>query len=241
MSHVASARARGRAGSASWIDVSVPLHSGMVHWPNDPPIRIERIRDLERGDPCTLSALSMGSHTGTHMDAPLHFIRGGRGLDEMPLSAVIGPARVIAIRDPDSITPDELRAHRICRGERILFKTRNSARCWTADGFVEDFVYLSTAAAELLAERRVRTVGIDYLSVGGYREKNGVAVHRTLLGAGIWIIEGLNLSQVRPGVYELLCLPLKIERSDGAPARAVLRPFQSRRGCGMSGERGGAQ
>ncbi len=206
-----------------WLDVSVLLRSGMVHWPDNPPIRIERMLDIERGDTVNVSTISMGSHTGTHMDAPLHFVRGGKGLDEMPLDAAIGHARVIEVHDPESIKPDELRPHKIHGGERVLFKTQNSARHWQEDAFIEDFVYVSKEAARYLAACEVRTVGIDYLSVGGFL-RDGVKTHQALLEAGIWIIEGLGLPQVEPGEYELLCLPLKIERSDGAPARAILRP-----------------
>ena len=206
-----------------WIDVSVPLRSGMAHWPSDPQVRIERTAKLSRGDAANVSRLSMGSHTGTHMDAPLHFLQGGRGLDELPLSAVIGPARVIGIAERSAITPKALRRHRIRRGERVLLKTRNSARCWRRSAFVKEFAHLSQEAARYLAEAGARVVGIDYLSVGGYR-KDGAQVHRILLGAGVWIIEGLNLSAVKPGPYTLICLPLRIARSDGAPARAVLRP-----------------
>jgi arylformamidase len=140
----------------------------------------------------------------------------------MPLDATIGPARVIQIRAEESITPAELKPYRIRRGERILFKTRNSARVWKTDEFDEDFVYISKEAAQNLAELGVRTVGVDYLSVGGFR-RDGVETHRALLGAGIWIIEGLNLSGVKPGKYELLCLPLKVLGGDGAPARAILK------------------
>jgi arylformamidase len=206
----------------SWIDISVPLKSGMVHWPGDPPVKIRRVRDMDSGDTANLSLLSMGAHSGTHMDAPLHFLRGGKGLDEMPLSATVGSARVIEIEDRESVKVDELRRHRIRRGERVLFKTINSHRCWKTDSFVEDFVYLSTEAGRFLADRRVRAVGIDYLSVGGF-EKNGIEVHRALLKAEVWIIEGLDLSRLRPGNYELVCLPLRIIRSDGAPARAIVR------------------
>ncbi|MBE0425720.1 MAG: cyclase family protein [Nitrospirae bacterium] len=205
----------------AWIDISVTLKTGMVHWPGDPPFLIEMTLDMERGDKANLSAISMGSHSGTHMDAPLHFIQTGKGLDEMPFDATIGAARVIEIFDHESIKPEELVAHSICSGERILFKTGNSERCWKTDSFIEDFIYISTGAAHFLAEKAVRTVGIDYLSVGGYG-KNGKEVHRVLLEAGIWIIEGLDLSEVKGGIYELICLPLKILNSDGAPARAVL-------------------
>lgn len=205
-----------------WIDVSAPLRTGMVHWPDNPPVSIERMLDIERGDVANVSKLSMGAHTGTHMDAPLHFFRMGKGIDTMPLTATIGRARVLEIRDPESIKPEELSPHRIQRGERVLFKTRNSARCWQTDDFVEDFVYISQEAARYLAAQQVQTVGVDYLSVGGFF-KDGVETHYALLEAGIWIIEGLNLSNVVPGIYELICLPLKIEGSDGAPSRAILR------------------
>jgi len=214
--------------SPAWIDVSVPLQSGMIHWPDDPPVAIKHMLDMKHGDLCNVSTISMGSHTGTHIDAPRHFLRSGKGIDEMPLETTMGRVRVLEIHDRKSVTPQELEQHRIQRGERILFKTQNSARCWRTDTFITDFVYLSTEAAEWLAQRGVKLVGIDYLSVGGY-EKNGVEVHRLLLEAGIWILEGLNLSKVQAGTYELLCLPLKIIGGDGAPTRAILRPIRTER------------
>jgi arylformamidase len=209
--------------SSGWIDVSVPLRDGMVRWPDNPPIRIHRTRDMERGDDCNVTALSLGVHSGTHMDAPVHFLPKGQGIDAMPLSAVVGRARVIGIRDRESIKPDELREHRIRSGERLLFKTRNSSRCWKTDTFLKDFVFLSEEGARRLAARRVSTVGIDYLSVAGFYSDT-MAIHSTLPKAGIWIIEGLNLSRVQPGKDDLICLPIKIARGDGAPARALLRP-----------------
>jgi arylformamidase len=205
-----------------WIDISIPLRNDMPRWPDNPSVEITRTMDINCGDEATVSTISIGSHTGTHMDAPLHFIKSGKAIDEMPLSAVIGPARVIEIHDPETITVEEVRPHSIRSGERVLFKTRNSARQWSEREFMEDFVYLSTEAARWLAQQRVQTVGVDYLSVGGY-EKNGPEVHQVLLSENIWIIEGLDLSAVAPGQYDLICLPLKIARGDGAPARAVLR------------------
>ena len=210
--------------AGEWIDVSIPLKSGMVHWPGDPEVRIDRVLNIERGDPCNVSSIAMGSHTGTHMDPPFHYVRGGVSLDAMPFDATIGLARVIEIHDPESATPQELAQHDIARDERILLKTRNSSRCWETDAFLEDFVYISLAGARYLAERGVCAVGVDYLSVGGYRA-DGEAIHHALLEAGIWIIEGLNLASVEPGRYELVCLPIKIQQSDGAPARAILRPL----------------
>jgi arylformamidase len=205
-----------------WIDISVPVRNGMVHWPGDPDFHIERAEDQDKGDVATVSRMTLGVHTGTHMDAPLHFIRGARSIDQMPLDATIGPARVIPIADPKSIKRDELTRHSIAAGERILFKTLNSARAWKAGAFDENFVFISQDAARYLADLGVRTVGVDYLSVGGYRE-DGPETHHALLGAGIWIIEGLDLSAVEPGAYELVCLPLRLMGSEGSPARAILR------------------
>lgn len=208
-----------------FIDISVTLKDGMVHWPSDPPVKIKRSRDINKGDRANVSHISMGSHTGTHMDAPLHFIRKGKGLDRMPLKATVGPARVISIKDRESIKPEELKKHKIKRGERILFKTLNSSRCWKTTTFKKDFVYIPEETAKYLAKKGVRTVGIDYLSVGGFR-KDGMETHLALLQAGIWLIEGLDLSKAKQGRYHLICLPLKVLNSDGAPARAVLRPLK---------------
>lgn len=211
--------------SENWIDISVPLYTGMVHWPDNPPVEIERAMDMNKGAVCNVSKLSMGAHTGTHMDAPLHFFNDGRSIDTMPLSATLGRARVIEIRDTESIKPDELKPHNIQLGERILFKTINSTHYWSRDEFVKDFVYISHEAAQFLAKAGIQTVGVDYLSVGGY-SKDGPETHHALLGAGIWIIEGLNLANVRAGSYDLICLPIKMKGSEGAPARAILKPVQ---------------
>jgi len=205
-----------------WIDISVTLKSGMVHWPGDPPVIVKRMKDIKKGSNANVSFVSMGTHTGTHMDAPLHFLESGRGIDKAPLGAVIGQARVISIKDKVSIKPEELRKYRIRKGERLIFKTLNSQRCWKADKFIKDFVYISNEAAKYLAGICVRTVGVDYLSVGGYK-KDGANVHKLLLAKGVWIMEGLNLSNVKQGYYDLVCLPLKILDSDGSPARAVIR------------------
>jgi arylformamidase len=221
-------RPGGPGGSAKdsldqgWIDISAPVRSGMVHWPDDPEVEIVRVADMAKGHAYNLSRISMSAHTGTHIDAPLHLLSDGQAVDQMPLEAMVGPARVIDITNPRAVEPEELRGQGIQPGERLLLKTVNSRRCWTSSRFVEDYVGVSPAAAEFLAARRVRTVGIDYLSVGRYGPE-GEQTHRILLGAGIWLIEGLDLSAVQAGSYDLVCLPLNLVGADGAPARAILR------------------
>lgn len=205
--------------SGKWFDVSVPIYAGMVHFPDDPSIEIETITHVERGDVSTLSALKMGSHTGTHVDAPIHFLPGGAGAEEVPLENLVGPARVIEIKDPDAVKAEELRVHNLGARERLLFKTSNSARCWTTSQFVHDFVSIADDAASYLASLNTLTVGIDYLSAGSPE------AHRILLSTGAVIVEGLNLTGISEGRYELLCLPLRILGGDGAPARALLKPL----------------
>ncbi|MBM3876477.1 MAG: cyclase family protein [Verrucomicrobia bacterium] len=219
--------------SSPWLDITVTLRDGMVHWPNDPECRVSL--HVKLGDPvpdqpgktipCNLTKLSLCAHTGTHMDAPRHFIRDGRTMESMPLDAVIGPCRVIALKHKSAITVEELKPHKLKRGERVLFRTRNSTRSWRlakTSTFDEQFIYIPADTASYLVERGVMTVGVDYLSVGGW-QKDGVECHQIMLGAEIWIIEGLDLSKIKPGHYDLVCLPLKILGADGAPARAVLR------------------
>jgi len=205
--------------TTEWIDLSVPIYGGMVHWPDDPPIELDAIMHVERGDLCTVSALKMGTHTGTHIDGPIHFLPGSPGTEAVPLENLIGPARVIEIEDSSAVRWAELRKHKIADSERLLFKTLNSQRCWNSSEFVSDFVSLAEDAANHLAMLKTLAVGIDYLSLGSPE------VHRTLLKAGVGIIEGLNLSKVSPGDYEFLCLPLRIPGGDGAPARALLKPL----------------
>jgi arylformamidase len=204
----------------AWIDVTVPIRDGMVHFPGDPEIVVTQTAHLERGDDATVSKLSLGVHTGTHVDAPVHFILDGAGVDRVPLERLMGPARVIELGDVDRIGPSDLDVFDVGPGERLLFKTKNSRR-WAEDRFRADYVCLSPPAARLLAERGVWTIGIDYLSIGGM--DSGVETHRALLEAGVCIIEGLDLSSVESGSYDLVCLPLRLEGLDGAPARVILR------------------
>ena len=211
------------AAKSKWIDVSLTLKSNMMHWPGDPPVSIERVRDMDKGDTVNLSKITMGVHSGTHVDAPVHFIKGAKGIHQILPDALIGPATVIKILDADTIKGKELSRHRIKKGQRILLRTRNSInRILYKDNFTENFIYMEEDAAELLVSRGIRALGVDYLSVGGYK-KNGPNIHRILLGAGIPVIEGLDLNSARPGNYYMICLPMKIRNSDGAPARVLLK------------------
>ena len=214
---------REKAGSdLEWIDVSIPIENGMPGWPGNPPTVITMHSGIVKGDVCNLSAVNLNSHCGTHMDSPYHFLAQGRTMDDLPWDAVIGVARVVEIRNRKAIEPEELKALRLKEGERVLFKTRNSARSWKQPDFDRDFVYISKEGAQYLVDRGVRTVGVDYFSVGGFY-RDGVETHHILLGAEVWIIEGLNLAKVKPGKYELICLPIRLARGDGAPARCVVR------------------
>lgn len=212
--------------NGDWIDISVPLRNGMVNWPGTIEFRSQRISDVDRGDLYSISSLELHTHTGTHMDAPCHFIPGTTGIDTLPFDATIGPARLLLIEAVDVIGPEELEAFRIERGERIIIKTRNSETDWPARPFNEDYVHLTLKGAVYLAEAGTRCVGIDYLSVAAFVDKIA-ETHRALLEAGVWIIEGLDLSGVEPGDYEMVCLPLRIEGADGSPCRALLRPIGS--------------
>jgi len=193
------------------IDISVPLREGMVTYPGDPVVRLERAASIADGDVVNLTRLDFGLHSGTHVDAPVHFIDDGTGVDEIPLDALVGPCHVVEVPDLS-----ESSAAAAPEGaERVLFKTPNS-ELWSRDEFSEDFAMLDGAAATLLVERGVRLVGVDYLSVGDE------AAHHALLGAGVVPVEGLDLRGVEPGGYELVCLPIHIVGADGAPARAIL-------------------
>lgn len=193
------------------IDVSVPIRTGMVTYPGDPTVSVERVASLAAGDVVNLSRIEMGLHSGTHVDAPGHFIDGGQGVDEVALDALIGPCEVVALDSLDAASV----AAAVEGVERVLFRTPNS-ELWGRDTFAEDFLSLDGDSARVLVERGVRLVGVDYLSVGDEE------AHHALLGAGVVVVEGLDLRGVEPGPYELICLPLRVVGSDGAPARAVL-------------------
>jgi arylformamidase len=202
-------------------DVSVPVSDRMPTWPGDPAMSRTLALSLAKGDPANVSKLDMGAHTGTHVDAPLHFVEGMYGVDQLPIEGLIGPCLVVAADPPGhDLRPEDLPD---TDHTRILFKTRNSQR-WAAGSteFDKEFVAVGLDLARRLIERGVRTVGVDYLSVESFHAAEGHPVHTTLLKARLVVIEGLDLSRVEPGEYELFCLPLKLVGSDGAPARTVL-------------------
>jgi arylformamidase len=192
-------------------DISVPLREGMVTYPGDPVVKMERTASIAGGDKVNLTRMDFGLHSGTHVDAPAHFIEGASGVDSVPLESLVGPCVVVEApdlsRESVALAPEG--------AKRVLFKTPNS-ELWAQDEFAEVFARLDGEAAALLVERGVRLVGVDYLSVGDE------AAHHALLEAGVVPVEGLDLRGVEPGSYQLICLPLRVVGADGAPARAIL-------------------
>jgi len=203
-------------------DITVPIRAGMPVWPGDAAVSVERIRSMEGGSRASVSRICMGSHTGTHVDPPAHFIPGGATVDNLPLDVLIGEAWVAEFDTSGPVRAEDLDNAGIPTGtERLLLKTRNSALWRTCpDKFCAEFAHLTEDAARRVVERGVRLVGIDYLSVQGFHDSGGT--HTVLLGAGVVVLEGLNLADVPPGWYQLICLPLKVQGGDGAPARVVL-------------------
>jgi arylformamidase len=203
-------------------DISLPISQELPVWPGDPPVQVRQVLHLDRGDTMTLTRLEMGAHTGTHVDAPAHFVAGGVTVDALDLEVLVGPALVIHEPDADALSAEVLDRWAIPPGtRRLLFRTRNSD-LW-AQGkteFWKDFVAITEDGARWLVDRGVRLVGIDYLSVSSFHDP--IPPHLVLLHAGVIALEGLNLSAIAPGTYHLVCLPLRIQGAEGAPARAIL-------------------
>jgi len=211
--------------AGGWLDATVTLDPATTPvYEGDAPMRFEFLKQMRNGDVLTLSAYSLGAHSGTHVDAPMHFVANGASIDQVPLDRLIGPARVIDIPDDvQRIDATELGRHDWRGAQRILFRTRSSIHHWmTSAAFHRDFAYIAPDAAQLLADANVQLVGIDYLSA----EQFGAAApraHQILLGKGIPIVEGLSLVDITAGDYDLIVLPMKVGGHEGAPARAVLR------------------
>jgi arylformamidase len=203
-------------------DISLTISPKMPTWPGDPSVVLERIEKIEEGSNANVSKIAMSVHSGTHVDAPYHFLREGNSVERMPLRTLTGRAYVLDLPEVDQITADIIEHSDLPpRTRRLLFKTRNS-NYWARQEqeFQEDFVGICEDAAEYLVKRGVKLVGVDYLSVAPFH--NSRPTHEILLKAGVVVVEGLDLSAVSQGRYTLYCLPLKLEGSDGAPARAIL-------------------
>ncbi len=203
------------------LDVSVPLAAGIPAYPGHPDFELQPVNRIAEGGSSNVSRLVMGTHTGTHVDAPRHFFDGAPGVDALPLDLLLGRARVVEVNKRGGIGVEELAAAGLREDIRVLLKTPNSA-LWNGEGFHEDYTYLTEAGARYLVDQGVKVVGIDYLSVEQF-EKAGAPAHHALLSQGVVIVEGLNLAEADAGMYELYCLPLRIVGSDGAPARVILR------------------
>lgn len=203
-------------------DLTLPISPELVVWPGDSPVHFSQTNQIAQGDINTVTHLDMGAHTGTHLDAPAHFIGGGAGVETLDLNQLVGPALVVEALTAESITAERLQSLNIPpETERLLIKTSNSAR-WQAGetDFYEEFVAIAADGARWLVDFGIRLVGVDYLSVAPFDDP--VPTHVTLLEAGVIPVEGLNLHGIAPGTYQLVCLPLKLVGSDGAPCRAIL-------------------
>ena len=211
-------------------DISITISNDLVTWPGDPKVNIQLPIQMKKGDACNVSRWEIGAHTGTHTDAPFHFIDNGKGIDEVPLDLYIGPCLVVEVKPRTiNIEKDDIAHVRLKGHKRVLFKTRNSDH-WKNGNmeFDKDFIAVGVSGAEYLIENGVQLVGVDYLSVESFHAPFEHPVHKKLLGKSVVVVEGLNLSDVKPGEYELLCMPLKIKHGDGTPVRAALRALPSK-------------
>jgi arylformamidase len=203
------------------IDVSVPLDSTTPTYPGNTPFTLEGIKRIARGDSSNVSSLHMSAHAGTHVDAPRHFFDNAPGTESLPLEMLMGRTRVAEVRSRTGIDADELAKLDLSEDIRVLFKTVNS-KYWGSSEFHKEYVGVTDTGAKYLVEHGIKVVGVDYLSVEVFHQP-GAPAHHTLLGGGVVVIEGLNLRDVEPGIYDMICLPVAIVGSDGAPARVILR------------------
>ncbi|MDD1779132.1 MAG: cyclase family protein [Candidatus Helarchaeota archaeon] len=203
-----------------WYDISVPISVDLPIYPGDTQPELKPFASIDQGDLANMLELRLGSHTGTHVDVPRHFLRDGKNLDQVGLDQFWGRAKVFQLSVKEKIDRKALVDLDIQARDVVLFKTRNS-ELWELQGFQRDFVYLTVEAAEYLVEKKVKAVGIDYLSIEKFKSKSH-PTHTTLLTNGIVILEGINLKDITPGEYFLFFMPLKLKGADGSPVRAVL-------------------
>lgn len=207
-----------------YIDITVPVTAGMVVYKGDPPVEFSPASSTKSGDPYNLTALKLSTHSGTHIDAPHHFFSSGKTIDQIPLDTLIGPVRVVLMRGMKSITTDALQKADLEGVTRVFFKTDHSYLLDRYSKFRTDYVHLEVEACGYLVARGMKMVGIDSFSVEKHDSVNYMS-HKVLLGAGVVIVEMLNLKGTLPGDYNLYCLPLNLQGTDGAPVRAVLGPL----------------
>ncbi|MEO8288837.1 MAG: cyclase family protein [Chloroflexota bacterium] len=202
-------------------DISVPVRAGMTVWADEIPVELDPMLTVQ-ADGAAVSRLCLGTHTGTHVDPPSHFIEGGAGADRLPLDAMIGPCSVRRFLERFEITAEQLAAANLPRDTKRLLLATPSADLWDIPGFHTNYTGLSLSGAEWCLQRGISLVGIDYLSIERVDSPTAWQTHSALLGANVVILEGLDLRAVPEGEYTLICLPLKLQDGDGAPARAVL-------------------
>lgn len=218
-----------------YFDISLPLTKEIPTLPPSPPApgkaplknpvpTVYRFFDVAKGDPVTMSKIEISSHDGTHIDAPLHFIPGGTTIDAMPIETTNGPCRVIEIKDDKDITVAELEPYKIKAGERIIFKTQNSPRVYAVKQYTGQYVAITLEAAHYLVAKKIRLVGLDYLTIAHQQPPENINnVHWAFLKNGIFVLEAVNLDGVKPGKYDLMCLPIRLENGDAGPCRVILR------------------
>jgi arylformamidase len=202
-----------------WIDIGTSIEPDLVVWPGDPKIAIEQLATVAK-DGYNLTKISLSAHSGTHMDAPFHYLSKGKTIDQIDVNRLIGEVKVFQI-DSKVVSAKDLMNLEIEEGDNIFLKTINSEQDWQNMPFLKDFVYIDESAARYLVEKKINMIGIDYLSIA--HPENGVEVHRILLANEVVIVEGLRLKEINEGNYEMICLPMKIKGGDGAPVRVVLR------------------
>jgi len=205
-------------------DISIPLNKKTINWPGDPQMIIEECSSIKSGHEANVSQISLGAHTGTHIDAPHHFLNNSITTDKISLDILIGTCMVIDINSKNTIEIKDIEHIDFSNISRVLFKTKNSL-LWESpeQKFNKKFISLGLSAAEFLLEEKVKLIGIDYLSIESYYAGKGNPVHKILLKNNIVILEGLNLHNIEEGIYELTCLPLKLIGIEGSPARAILK------------------
>ena len=209
-----------------WIDVTQTLQKSMAYWPGQEKPEFSLLADIKKGDMANVTKIDISCHTGTHMDAPLHFLDEAQDISTMPVSAMVGAGKIMLIEEKEHISKKaiqqaEERVGHIKKGDRILFKTHHSNKDWIMEEFRTDYTALAADGAQYLVDKGIALVGIDYLSIAPY--DNLVEIHQILLKQKIWIVEGLRLLNIEEGEYEIICLPLKIKGADGAPARVLVR------------------